>query len=297
MLDIVFVILVYNVLKEAPRCINSIKKRIDTSNFKIVVVDNGSNNNIGASLAEKYKNDPLVTVKLLPENIGFAKGNNAGIEIARKFGTKYICCLNDDTRLLSRDLIKSLDSVYTEYNAALIGPCIIERDGKECNYNHELKTVKQYEKILKGIKEDTFEPGFAKDLLYMFKRSPILTPVKMLRNTLSRFVRTKRFIYQKNTVDLVLHGSCLFFTPTFFRYLDGFNPDTFLYYEEEILAAALKTNNLHSVYAPKIRFTHLQGISTANSLRQREKLWTFTNKYFEESIKILIDYMKSNNLD
>ncbi len=41
MIDIVFVILNYNIVKETLDCIDSIEHNLDTDKFQIIVVDNG----------------------------------------------------------------------------------------------------------------------------------------------------------------------------------------------------------------------------------------------------------------
>ena len=86
----------------------------------------------------------------------------------------------------------------------------------------------------------------------------------------------------------------MFFTPIFFEHLDGFNPDTFLYYEEQLLYASIAVNNLQSLYTPKIKIAHLKGVSTRKSLKKRENVWNFRQKYYIDSITILINYLKDH---
>jgi GT2 family glycosyltransferase len=60
--------------------------------FEIIVVDNGSQDGSVEYVRERY---PSVRLVVLPENTGFAGGNNAGIRIARG---NYVALLNNDTR-------------------------------------------------------------------------------------------------------------------------------------------------------------------------------------------------------
>lgn len=60
--------------------------------FEIIIVDNGSTDGSIAWLAEQWPDARLIA---LPENAGFAAGNNAGIRAARG---RYIVTLNNDTR-------------------------------------------------------------------------------------------------------------------------------------------------------------------------------------------------------
>lgn len=54
MLDIVFVVLNYNVVDITINCIKSIEKNIDTSNYRIILVDNASSNQSGEKLQQFF---------------------------------------------------------------------------------------------------------------------------------------------------------------------------------------------------------------------------------------------------
>ena len=60
---------------------------------EIILVDNGSQDGSAEYVLERYRD---VRVVSLPENIGFAGGNNAGIRAA---SGKYIALLNNDTKV------------------------------------------------------------------------------------------------------------------------------------------------------------------------------------------------------
>ena len=150
--DLVFVILHYNVYKETINCINSIKSKIDTSKFHIVVVDNFSPNNSGKLLENKYKNDDKVSVILNKSNIGFAKGNNVGIDYARQIlNPKFICCLNNDTLLEQDDFFININKEYDKSNAAIIGPKIVLKDNSIQKFNTKLKTIEEYKLELDNL--------------------------------------------------------------------------------------------------------------------------------------------------
>ena len=91
MFDICFVILNYNLYQDTISCVASIKNRIDTRRYKIIIVDNASVNGAGELLREYYKTDQQIEIILLTKNIGFAKGNNIGINQARLEGASFIC--------------------------------------------------------------------------------------------------------------------------------------------------------------------------------------------------------------
>lgn len=81
-------------------CLDSVLDRPVTG-LEIILVDNGSRDGSAEYVRDRY---PGVRVISLPENRGFAGGNNTGIKAA---SGKYIALLNNDTRV-DRDWLKNL---------------------------------------------------------------------------------------------------------------------------------------------------------------------------------------------
>jgi GT2 family glycosyltransferase len=72
-------------------CLDSLRAQ-DVEDVEVVLVDNGSDDGSASFVRERF---PAVKVLSLPENRGFAGGNNAGIGAA---AGKYIALLNNDTK-------------------------------------------------------------------------------------------------------------------------------------------------------------------------------------------------------
>lgn len=147
--DISFVILHYNTIKETVDCVESIEKLIDTENYCIVIVDNCSPNNTGVELVNKYKNSDKIDVLLSKENVGFARGNNLGIDYARnELNSKYVCCTNNDTLMIQKNFYHSIEKEYKFSNAAVIGPRVYLKDNSIQQQCGELKDITVYKKSL-----------------------------------------------------------------------------------------------------------------------------------------------------
>lgn len=84
------IIVNWNGLKHLPDCLASLQRQ-SFRDFEVVLVDNGSSD---GSLAYLRQEHPWVEVVALPENRGFAGGNNAGLVHARG---ELIVTLNNDT--------------------------------------------------------------------------------------------------------------------------------------------------------------------------------------------------------
>ena len=115
------IILNWNGWSDTMECLESLN-RLDYSNFEIILIDNGSK-----------EKPPLVNVQFLKlsifqvfneENLGFAGGNNQGINIALERGADYILLLNNDTTV-EPDFLKKLIAVAKENkNYGILGPVI-----------------------------------------------------------------------------------------------------------------------------------------------------------------------------
>lgn len=74
-------------------CLDSLRK-VDFPNFKVILVDNYSQNQEGKRLKKAFPEIELIENS---ENIGFAGGNNSGIRHALDQGFSHVMLLNNDT--------------------------------------------------------------------------------------------------------------------------------------------------------------------------------------------------------
>jgi GT2 family glycosyltransferase len=88
-------------------------------NYQTIVVDNGSKDNSVRAIRAAF---PGVNLIALPENLGYAAGNNVGILQAVNSGADYLFVLNNDT-LLTPDILQQLVKV-AEANpqVGMVGP-------------------------------------------------------------------------------------------------------------------------------------------------------------------------------
>ncbi|MCK4348110.1 MAG: glycosyltransferase family 2 protein [Thermoplasmatales archaeon] len=74
-------------------CLESLYK-INYPNFHVIVVDNNSIDATAKAIKKKF---PLITLLQNYDNLGFAEGNNLGINKALEMNADYIFILNNDT--------------------------------------------------------------------------------------------------------------------------------------------------------------------------------------------------------
>src|SRR4051812_29263511 len=80
-------------------------KKLDTSQLelKVVVVDNGSEDNLVSKVLEKY---PEVVVLQNGQNLGFSGGFNRGLRYGMAWEADYLLIINNDTLINDSQLIK-----------------------------------------------------------------------------------------------------------------------------------------------------------------------------------------------
>ena len=87
-------------------CIRSVLA-VDSGNFEIIVVDNGSSDGSAQMLPQEF---PQVIVLPQETNLGFAAGCNVGVRYALAKGAEYVLLLNNDT-FVARDFLSEMLAV------------------------------------------------------------------------------------------------------------------------------------------------------------------------------------------
>jgi GT2 family glycosyltransferase len=113
------VIVNWNRFEDTCECIDSLLAQKGVS-LKITCVDNGSSDNSGSRLRDKYDQIQLLQ---LNRNLGFAGGYNLGIKEALKQNTDYILIINNDT-VADEWMVSKLLSEIQANNIGIDAPLI-----------------------------------------------------------------------------------------------------------------------------------------------------------------------------
>ena len=254
--DIAFVILHYKTDIDTVECITSIKRKIDTANYLIVVVDNASNNKSIERVEDIFFKDDKVLFVKNTENLGFARGMNSGIKKAIAHGARYIACINNDTVLLSNNIYSSLKKKSEGY--AVVGPMIVTSDGY-CDSHPVRDHLMTENEIDKQIRRN--------NRLIKMSNAHLIPLYSTCWNIKRRF-KGKRATKMNcsDMVDIELHGSFFILTKEYFDKFEGLDPSTFLYVEESILYLHVMSNNMHTLYTPEIVIFHKEDSSTIKAM-------------------------------
>ena len=260
-----FVILHYNHMEVTIKCVDSILELKENTRVEVVIVDNNSTNGTGKRLKEYYQ-DKRVRVILLNQNYGFSKANNIGYNyLLKNAECSFIIVANNDVVFVQKDMIKILENQYNERNFYVAGPDVFSLDKREHQSplarapKTEAVAVKQLKfnkKKLRYVRAETF-------LHWLWLKVNKLTIYKIYRKIIEN--NNRQIIEWKEAQDdIVLHGACLFFSSLFLELnTNPFQPETFFYYEEDILTDRCLKQGWKISYIPQIRVNHLEAASTA----------------------------------
>jgi GT2 family glycosyltransferase len=102
------------------KCLESLVKS-DFPNFRILVVDNGSEDGSPEAIKEHY---PSVEQIINRKNLGFAGGFNQGFKFALNAGAEYILIVNNDT-IVAPDMLNLLFNAILPEQVGVVSPIIL----------------------------------------------------------------------------------------------------------------------------------------------------------------------------
>jgi GT2 family glycosyltransferase len=127
--SVYIIILSYNGSRWLESCLASVQAT-EYPNFKVILVDNASNDNSVESVRNRY---PQVTVIINNHNYGFSEGNNIGIRSALSAGADYVVLLNQDTRVTPRWLSELVSVGESDKRIGILGAVQLKYDNDDLN--------------------------------------------------------------------------------------------------------------------------------------------------------------------
>ncbi|HPN66653.1 MAG TPA: glycosyltransferase family 2 protein [Candidatus Omnitrophota bacterium] len=228
-------------------CVESVYRETVKHSLEVIVVDNASSDN-SIPLVEKEFASAVVIKN--SKNLGFAKGNNIGVEAAEG---KYVILLNPDTKVLDGALDKIcsfMESAGDDVGAA--GPVLLNKDG---SFQTE-----------QGMRFPGLGTAFAQ---YFF-----LSRLFGLPGIFMNHAPPGGSVYN---VDW-LCGACLASPRKIYKEMGGLDEKYFMYAEDMDYCYRLKEKGYRTVFCPEANIMHISKQSTS---KQGEEI----SKFQIESLK------------
>ncbi|MCX7205529.1 MAG: glycosyltransferase family 2 protein [Proteobacteria bacterium] len=232
-LDLSVIVVSYNNAPEILQCLRSIQAACSCLQFEIFVVDNASQDDCGAQVAQHC---PEVMLIQSMANLGFAAGNNLAMVQTRG---RYIALVNPDARPEADSLYKAVAWMTEHPQVGLAGGRLVSEDGRD-------------QPSARGF------PSLLNDFLAISGLS-------------SRFARNRFFGRCDRTWANPEHAAQVDWVPGAFMlikqqalaHVGCFDERFFLYYEEVDLCRRMKKNGFEVWYQPAWRAVHIGGVSSA----------------------------------
>lgn len=247
MIDVSIIIVNYNGLDLLKKCLLSLYKFSEGFSFELIIVDNHSTEGNLNEVVSEF-NDVIVIKNDV--NLGFAKANNIGLNIANG---KYVLFLNNDVYLTENSIKKVLDLAETQPLKTFIGCRLLNPDGST-----QISTA-SYPSGLNLFASNFF-------LYRIFPSSP----------NFNKYYLQKKEITASTHVDYVI-GAFLFGAREVLTNLNGFDERFFFYAEDIDLCFRLKLIGGKTLFFPYTSVVHIGGASV------KTKHWfKFKNKAVSE---------------
>lgn len=242
------VVICWNDWKVIENCLRSIFESTHKTDYEVIVSDNGSTDGSVEKIRSQF---PLVNVVENRANLGFAKGNNAGIRVATG---EYVLILNPDTIIHDGSLDRWVEWAAQHPEAGAFGCRVHNPDG---SYQESARPF----------------PTVGRELIAAL----YLRPLALLGKS---FLSDRYYGWKGDTEREIdwQSGCCVMFRGALLKELEGFDERFFYHFEEVDLCRRVWDAGYSIQFTPKATITHLGGQSVGR-FPIRFALETYRNRY------------------
>lgn len=227
-MNVVAVVLTYNSEKVIGECLTSLTQE---HRGRVLVIDNASTDNSVKLVKTRF---PKVTIDPMSQNLGYAGGNNVGIEKALAMGADYILILNPDV-VVEKDCLKYLLMHVEAYvSPQIVGP-----------------------KIFKGSSH------FRSNIKLLWSVGGVLDEERYTAKLIGLGEKDKGQYDKSQPVDFV-SGTCMLIPKTVLETGLRFYVPYFMYYEDVEFCIRARKLGFTSVVVPEAKITHFETSNNSN---------------------------------
>lgn len=228
-------------------CVSSILNK-NSALIRVVVVDNASSDD-SLEVLRDYLANHINAFDLISasSNGGYAQGNNIGLKyLEADDEVDKILILNNDV-IFTQDIITKLSEFLDSHpNAGVVSPLLYCRDGKTVDNTCARKDC--------TVREIVWT--------YLLYFTNILGILSRFSNKRKILLANPELLNAPEVEIELPSGSCFMIRTDLFKEIGYFDPNTFLYYEENILYRKLKALGKQNYMLPEVSCIHLGGETT-----------------------------------
>lgn len=257
------VILNYNDYETVIKLVNKI--RTYTSLAKILIVDNNSTDDSFQKLCKL--NDKKCEVIKTDKNGGYAYGNNFGVRyLIEKYLLEVIYIANPDVSFENKLIYEINNALKDNEKYGILSGIMLKPDGKP--FKKPFWEIPSY-------LDDIF------DCMYLFRA---------LKSKLKQY----RIDYSQKIMNIgVVPGSFFGMRSEVFKLIEGFDENTFLFYEENILSSKLKKHGYLAGILTNSSYFHLHSTTIKKNLKVlKTHLIHLKSKYYFQTAYNKIGLLK-----
>lgn len=251
MTDVSIIIVNYRTSGLMLDAIDSVLEKTEGVSFEVIVIDNNSDDGSRKAVEEHFGD--RIVYRALPENVGFGRANNAGMEIA---SGRNILFLNPDTILMNNAVRIMSDFLDANPRVGAVGGNLYSTDGAP---------NASFGRTLPGLFDET-----DRVFLRLFSR------IAFGKNIL--------FNYTEKPIEVgYICGADLMIPRRIIAQVGGYDPDFFMYYEETELQWRIKGSGYRVVSLPSARIIHLEGKSFTANFDRELRMFTSRKIYYNKA--------------
>lgn len=264
-MDLSIIILNYKTRKLVRYALAHLQQTVSGLSYEIIVVDNDSRDGMEKMIADDF---PEVKFIQTGSNLGFAKGNNIGMQNALG---EYIMILNPDVFVMPEAVNSMVGYLKQHPEIGMLGP-----------------------KLLNGNKTIQYScRTFIRPLTVLYRRT-LLGKTKAGQRHLTKYLMQSVSHDQIRQVDWIM-GACQLVRKKDLERVNMYDQRFFLYVEDMEWCRRFWMNGLQVVYYPQAQMIHLHEQSSAATLWGFMK-WTPTVRmHISSYIKYWLKYFRNKN--
>ncbi len=265
-MDLSVIIVNWNVRELLRSCLSSLMAAGEAASdlaTEIIVVDSASADGSPDMVRREF---PQVRLIASEKNLGYARGNNTGVAVARG---RYLFLLNPDTVLKAGALTRMVDYLDSHPQVGALGPQLLWPDGALQSSRRRFPTLGS-----------------------LFWESTLLGQWFPHNGHIRRYHLLDRPADQPQAVDWIVGAAIMIRREAWLR-VGPIEEDFFMYFEETDWCRRSAEAGWKTHYLPAAQVIHYEGKSSgqvvaARTLRFQQSKIRYTRKYFGRSWSVIL---------